>query len=243
MSLTMPLRVLLIEDDADFAGELGDYLRRHGLAPVVFPDTEPFEAFIERDEIGTSDLILLDLGLGDEDGLDFLRHRLRALGVPCIVLTGNDDATDRVVALELGADDYIVKTTPPREILARIHAVMRRVAKAGAAPDMRASAEGWSQGAWSLDPTQRDLLDPEGHPAGLTAAEHDLLARLMQCQGKPVGRDELSRVVLQRPYTPADRAIDNLIARMRKKIVRNGREIDVIKSVRQRGYVFTGFPR
>ena len=234
MSLTMPLRVLLIEDDADFAGELGDYLRRHGLAPVVFPDTEPFEAFIERDEIGTSDLILLDLGLGDEDGLDFLRHRLRALGVPCIVLTGNDDATDRVVALELGADDYIVKTTPPREILARIHAVMRRVAKAGKASEGR---------AWILDPARRDLLNPDGQPARLTAAEHDLLARLVQSQGEPVGREELSRVVFSRPSSPVDRAIDNLVARVRKKIRHNGQEIDVIKSVRQRGYVFTGFPR
>jgi two-component system OmpR family response regulator len=238
MSLSTPLRALLIEDDADFAAELGDYLRRHGLTPVVFPDTERFEAFIERGEITPSDLILLDLGLGDEDGLDFLRHRLRALGVPCIVLTGNDDATDRVVALELGADDYIVKTTPPREIVARIRAVMRRVAKKG---DARGAAP--DGGAWVLDPMQRDLLNPDGQRARLTAAEYDLLARLVQRQNEPVGRDELSRVVLDRPYSSVDRAIDNLIARLRKKIAHHGREIDVIKSVRQRGYVFTGFPR
>jgi len=233
MSDPSPSRALLIEDDAAFAAELGDYLRRYGLAPMTFPDSARFEAFLENGGIKPDDIILLDLGLGDEDGLAFLRRRLRALGAPCIVLTGNNDATDRVVALELGADDYIAKTTPPREILARIHAVMRRVSKGSTAQN---------GGGWILDPTRRDLINPDGQPARLTAAEYDLLARLVQSPNEAVSRDELSRVVLDRPQDQMGRSIDNLVARMRKKIVHNGEEIDVIKSIRQRGYLFTGFP-
>lgn len=154
-----------------------------------------------------------------------------------MILTGLDDPVDRILGLELGADDYIQKTAMPREILARIRAVLRRVRPAAAAAAAAPQANDWE-----LRAPEHELYRPDGVPCRLTFAEFALLNALVSARGEPISRDVLTEQVFDRPYRPGDRAIDSLIVRVRRKLEPDPEQPVVIKSARQQGYLFTAFP-
>lgn len=231
------MRIMFVEDDLGYRDELSHYLLANGLAVEGFSDLRGLAAALEREP---NALVLLDLKVSDQDGMDFLRGDRRPPNCPCVVLSANEDESARIIGLELGADDFIVKTTRPREILARLRAVMRRSAPP-AGPDAPPPPSP-PRTDWRFLPDKRDLLRPDGSSVGLTTAEFNLLAALVQHQGQAMRRADLFGVVFGRPFNPLDRAIDNLVMKLRVKL---GDPVDapvMIRTVRLVGYIFTGFP-
>ncbi len=187
---------------------------------------------------GAFDLVVLDLMLPGEGGLDFARWLRSGSQVPIVMLTAMGEDTDRIAGLELGADDYVPKPFNPRELLARIRAVLRRAgdgagrSRADAAPvAMLHFAD------WRLDPTRRRLLNQEGVEVPLTGGEYDLLAALVDRANRVLTRDMLLDLLRGRQAGPFDRAIDVAISRLRRKLEDDGRNSQLIKTVRGGGYV------
>jgi DNA-binding response OmpR family regulator len=189
------------------------------------------------------DLVTLDLKLGGEDGLKIARELRAKRNTPMVMISGKGDAIDRVVGLELGADDYIAKPFLMREVVARIRAVLRRYTQA-AESDSR--APGPANHArlrfddWTIDLTRREVRDPRGEICDLTTAEFNLLAILVQRPGRVLSRDELMDLLKGHDWTPLDRSIDALVARLRKKIEPESERPRLVKTVRGVGYVFAG---
>lgn len=232
--------VLLVDDDVAFAEELALYLREHGFATVVAADAVQAAAALQGTPV---DLVLLDQKLGGESGIDVLR-RIRAFSsVPCIILTGAGDQIERIVALEVGADDYLTKGTQGREIVARARALLRR-----ASPQMPRETPSPSEtgrppsGGWCLSEQRRELYRPDGTPCDLTTAEFEVLRLLVKAQGVPLAREEICRLAFNRPYRVGDRGVDMVVVKLRRKLEQNPHDPEVLKAVRPYGYVFTGFP-
>jgi two-component system OmpR family response regulator len=228
-------RLLIVDDDSEIRAELGAYLSAHGFRIETAANGAEAEHLLAEHAF---DVMLLDLWLGSENGFDVLR-RLRQIGdTPCIMVTAQDEVTDKIVGLELGADDYLVKPVNLRELLARIRALIRRSGpggESGKSPDGDAD--------WKFDPMRRSLRAPDGTPVPLTTAECDLLIELVSKEGQPQTRDELCRRVFNREWSPYDRGLDGIIVKLRRKLEPNPDNPLVIKTVRGRGYVFTGFVR
>lgn len=224
------MRILFAQDDREFRDELTEYLASHGFAIDVFGD---FPALAGALQLYADKLVLLDLEVGGQDGLAFLTEVLRGHGCPSVVLAAEMTEADRIAALELGADDVVLKTTPPREILARLRAVIRR--SLAPRPDPAGPT-------WRFLPARRDLLRPDGTSVPLTTAEFNLLAALAQNPGRAMSREELFIAVFGRRFNPLDRAIDNVVAKLRAKLGDPVRGPSMIRTVRPVGYVFTGFP-
>lgn len=226
----------MVEDDPEFRTELGAFLEEHGFLPIGVADSAGAIAALEAD--AKPAIVLIDKRLRGEDGFDVLREIRRITAVPCIFLTAWAENFERVLGLELGADDYIPKTADPREIVARIRAVLRRT---------RVEAETGSSSErvgrrWRLAREDRDVIRPDGTPVGLTAAEYQVFALLHDADGATLSREELMRRVFGRNYNPEDRAVDNVVFRLRRKLAANGGGNQIIKTVRPTGYVFTRFP-
>jgi len=189
-------------------------------------------------EDGRIDLIVVDLMLPGEDGLSLWR-RLRARSlVPVIMLTAKGEEVDRIVGLEMGADDYISNPFNPRKLLARIRAVLRRATAAAAMPsDRRARALAFF--GWRVDCVLREFRDPLGTRIVLTGAEFDLLQVLCERAGRMLSRDQLLDLTQGRSAGSLERSIDVLISRLRRKIERNPHDPELIKTVRSGGYLFT----
>ncbi len=187
---------------------------------------------------------MLDLWLGSENGFDVLRRLRQIGGTPCIMVTAQDEVTDMIVGLELGADDYMVKPVNMRELLARIRALIRRSGPGNDSGGQPLPQPSNDTGAnWKFDPMRRNLSAPDGTPVPLTTAECDLLIELVSKEGQPQTRDELCRRVFNREWSPYDRGLDGIIVKLRRKLEPNPDNPLVIKTVRGRGYVFTGFAR
>jgi two-component system, OmpR family, response regulator len=182
------------------------------------------------------DLITLDLNLGRENGLDLAREIRKDRNVPIIMLTGRGDTIDRVVGLEVGADDYLAKPFELRELLARIRAVLRRTAAVASSspPGQRYAFDGWV-----FDINTRSLRRETGEEQDLTTSEFNLLEALVQRPHRTLSRDNLMDLLKGHDWSPLDRSIDNLVARLRKKIERDPNHPALIKSVRGVGYAFT----
>ncbi len=232
--------LLLVDDDAAIRAELGEYLGAHGFRVSAAANGAEAEALISGREF---DLVLLDLRLGGENGFDVLRRLRLVSQVPCIMVTAQDEVTDKIVGLELGADDYVIKPVNLRELLARIRALMRRWAPPGGANDGGAPGVPPAESNWKFDPLRRSLSAPDGTPVPLTTAECELLIELVSKEGCPQTRDELCRRVFNREWSPYDRSLDGIIVKLRRKLEPNPDNPLVIKTVRGRGYVFTGFLR
>lgn len=194
---------------------------------------EMLKAMKER----TFDLVILDVVLPGEDGLTLCR-RLRAMStIPIVMLTGRSDDTDKIVGLEMGADDYLVKPFNPRELLARVRAVLRRSGES--APSEKEAAEGSLDfDGWNLDLVRRKLQSPEGRDIELTAAEFDLLAVFAKRPKRVLSRDQLLDLTKGRSASPFDRTIDVQLSRLRRKLEKDPRNPTLIKTVRGVGYIF-----
>jgi two-component system OmpR family response regulator len=223
--------ILVVDDDADLRTLISDFLRANGLAVQSAANAEEMDARIAAEK---PDLIVLDLMMPGEDGLSILR-RLRKPGGPAIImLSAMGEDTDRIIGLEVGADDYLPKPCNPRELLARIRAVLRRrseegVAGAGAGGKMRRF------GAWTLDIVQREVRRIDAAPAPLTDAEFRVLAAFLDRPQRVLSRDQLIEAGKGLESEVFDRAIDVTISRLRKKLGPD----DPIRTVRNEGYMFT----
>lgn len=237
--------VLVVDDDPDIRDLLADYLRQHGFRVETAADGESMFARLTGSAF---DLVVLDIMMPGEDGLSLCR-RLRGgsggqAAVPVIFLTALGEATDRVVGLELGADDYVVKPFQPRELLARVRAVLRRThagSAGGAEKQPTARGRTCRFNGWTLDLTARHLLDPTGVVVNLSGAEFRLLTLFLEHPQEVLGRDFLQEQAQGREAdrNPFDRSLDVQVCRLRARLRDNGREARLIKTVRGDGYVFT----
>ncbi len=191
---------------------------------------------------GSVDVILLDVVMPGEDGVTLARQIRARSDVGIIMLTGRDDVLDRVVGLEVGADDYIAKPFHLREVLARVKSVLRRrvAPMAPRASDFGAREEIIRFDGWRLDIGRRQLVSPEGKDIVLTAGEFELLTALAKHPGRVFGREALMDLTRSRSWDAFDRTIDAQVARLRKKIEADPKNPTLVKSVRGVGYVFTG---
>ncbi len=225
--------ILLIDDDREIRDLLGRFLDRHGMRVTAVRDgREARRAW----PAGHYQLVILDLMLPGESGLDLARWLRGMSDVPILMLTAMGDETDRIIGLELGADDYLPKPFNPRELLARLRAVLRRTSERGARAAETAGSYRFM--GWELEPGRRRLVDPRGVEVALTGGEYDLLAALVERANQVLTRDMLLDLLRGRPAGPFDRAIDVAISRLRRKLERDGSDPQLIKTVRGGGYVF-----
>jgi two-component system phosphate regulon response regulator OmpR len=234
------IRLLIVDDDSEIRAELGAYLSAHFFWVQTAANGEEAERLLAD---GAFDIILLDLWLGSENGFDVLRRLRQTCNTPCIMVTAQDEMTDKIVGLELGADDYLVKPVNLRELLARIRALVRR-SSAGEDPGTQSTPSGSEpETNWKFDPMRRSLRAPDGTPVPLTTAECDVLIELVSKEGQPQTRGELCRRVFNREWSPYDRGLDGIIVKLRRKLEPDPDRPLVIKTIRGQGYVFTGFVR
>ena len=226
--------ILVVDDDREIRDLLRRFLRKHGFRVTVARDGSEMRQVLET---GRFDLIVLDLMLPGEDGLALCRWVRRTSNLPVIMLTAIGEETDRIIGLEMGADDYLPKPFSARELLARLRAVLRR-----------AEAEGPRRGAesvrsltfdgWKLDTARRELHRPDGGLVPLTTGEYDLLLALAKRPKRVLSRDQLLDLTRGRDAIPFDRSIDVQVSRLRRKIEDDPLEPARIKTVRGGGYVF-----
>ena len=228
-------RVLVVDDDPQIRDLVARYLRGQGFAVATAGDGEGLRREIAA---GPVDAVLLDLGLPGEDGLDLARSLREDWHGPIIIVSGRGEAVDRIVGLELGADDYVTKPFDLRELLARIRAVLRR-SHAGDAPSSGTQGSALAFAGFRFDPLARSLHDANGAEVALTAGEYALLALLLQAPGRVLSRDYLIERLHGRSAGPYDRAIDVQVGRLRRKIETDPAQPALIRSVRGSGYVFS----
>jgi Response regulators consisting of a CheY-like receiver domain and a winged-helix DNA-binding domain len=230
--------VLVVDDDRDIRQMVGDYLRRNGLRVSLAADGREMRATLDTSDV---DLVVLDVMMPGEDGLALCRN-LRASkhrAVPIVLLTARDDETDRIIGLEMGADDYVTKPFSSRELLARINAVIRRARMLP--PNLQVSeASRWIRfGDWRLDTAARHLLDGQGTAYPLSGAEFRLLRVFIDHPQRVLSRDQLLNLTQGRDAEVFDRSIDLLVSRLRQRLGDGAREQTYIKTVRSEGYVFS----
>ncbi len=227
--------VLVVDDDREIRDLLGRFLTKHGYRVTAVQDGKDMRQALADWHI---DLVVLDLMLPGEDGLSLCRGLRARSQIPVIMLTMMGEETDRIIGLEMGADDYLPKPFNPRELLARMKAVLRR---ARCAPAMPATAGrkilGFS--GWRLDLGLRRLVSPQGLIVDLSAGEFDLLVAFVEHPQRVLNRDQLLDLTHGRAEAPFDRSVDMQVSRLRHKIETNPKEPELIKTVRGGGYVFT----
>jgi two-component system OmpR family response regulator len=232
---TMPIllpHILVVDDDREIRDLLGMFLERQNFRVTSVRDAREARRIWPN---GNFQLVILDLMLPGEGGLDFGRWLRSQSDVPIVMLTAMADDTDRIIGLELGADDYVPKPFNPRELLARVRAVLRRGSETERRNEQNAHVLRF--GGWTLDPTRRQLMNPEGVEVPLTGGEYDLLAALVDRANRVLTRDMLLDLLRGRQAGPFDRAIDVAISRLRRKLEDKGRNAQLIKTVRGGGYV------
>jgi DNA-binding response OmpR family regulator len=228
-------KVLIVDDDDRLCRVLSRYLTREGYSVREAANGDEMRARLAEEP---ADLILLDLILPDEDGLSLARDLRAESDVAIIMLTGKTDTIDKIVGLELGADDYITKPFDERELLARMRTVLRRTAKAS--DSEHSSEDSVAQFAgWNLDFVAHELTSPGGNHVHLTSSQFQLLASLVARPNRVMSREEILSLVSGRNWSPMDRSIDVLVGKLRKKIESDPKSPTLIKTIRGVGYKFT----
>lgn len=237
-AVTSPTHLAVLDDEEDITRLLATYLRGHGFRVSQVHRGAELLALMDSDRPA---LVLLDLGLPGEDGFAIARQLREHWQCGLVIVTGRGDAVDKVVGLEVGADDYVTKPFDLRELLARVKAVLRRIVAAPSAP----AAEQPASGAplkrfegWLLDPAARRLTAPQGHEVVLTSGEFDLLLAFAEAPGRVLSRDHLLERTRGRDGGPFDRTIDVQVGRLRRKLEADAEAPQLIKSVRGVGYLF-----
>ena len=232
MNDAAPVQLLLVDDEAALREPLAAYLARQGFA--VREAATAAEARSRHGE-DAPNLVLLDIMMPGEDGLSLCRHLVETRGVPVIFITAKGEATDRIVGLEIGADDSVVKPFDPRELVARIKSVLRRASRgpAQASEDLLYTFEGWT-----LDPLKRRLTDAEGAVVAISSVEFRLLLAFLDHPRQVLDRDRLLDMVQGREAHLFDRAVDNQVSRLRRKIEVDSKNPLLIQTVWGGGYLF-----
>lgn len=232
----VPARIVVVDDEVEIRSMIADYLDRDGYSVLRCGSGRELDTVLQS---GPADLIVLDVSMPGEDGLSIAR-RLRVAGpVPIIMLTALDDVVDRIVGLEVGADDYLTKPFDLRELRARVRAVLRRAGSAAAEPPLAGDVgELVPFGKVFLDRERRCLTDDEGTSRRLTATEFDLLLAFAANPNRVMSREQLLDTGHARGDAPFDRSIDIRITRLRKKVEVDASKPQVIRTVRGAGYMF-----
>ena len=244
--------VLIADDEVELTDEICDYLSRYGIQPV------PVHNFADAMKVLTTrhvDAIVLDQRFGPVDTLPLLPTLRAVTSAPILMHTGNREETDRVLGLELGADDFLLKPVSGRELVARLRARLRHLVPrppvAANTPQPAAvqltlpiasAASAAVDAGWRVVPTERRVYRPDGTPLRLTTAEFDTLSALAAKPGDVRSREELTKLVFRRTWRSGDRAVDNAVLHLRQKLSQDLGD-GCIVTVRQMGYVFTGFPK
>ena len=230
--------IAVVDDEVDITLLLANYLQGHGYRVTPLHDGRSLMALMAADPPA---LVLLDLGLPGEDGFTIARQLREHWHCGLVIVTGRGDPVDKVVGLEVGADDYVTKPFDLRELLARIKAVLRRMTPAAsgiaAAPVSAISGGRLRFAGWELDTAARSLTNPQGRDTPLTSGEFELLRALAQHSGRVLSRDFLLERTRGREAAPFDRTIDVQVGRLRKKLETDADDPQIIKSVRGAGYV------
>lgn len=230
--------VLVVEDSRDIREPLARYLREHGYRATTAADAQVARKVMKSSGI---DLVVLDIMMPGEDGLSLCRHIRESSQTPVILLTARNEEVDRIVGLEMGADDYIAKPFSPRELIARVAAVLRRTQ---ALPPRQKPPEvsRIRFGEWTLDTGQRELIGPDGVASPLSSGEFRLLTVLLERPKIALTRNQLLDLTKGREAEFFDRSIDNHVSRLRKKIEPDPRNPRYIKTVWGGGYMFAVEP-
>ena len=230
-------RLMIVDDEAELRAMVAEYLGRHGYVVSTASDGGELDACLVTT---TPDLLILDVNMPGENGFDIARRVRASSNVPILMLTAADEVVDRVVGLELGADDYVIKPFDLRELRARIDALLRRTARVAATPtpENRTPANSVRFGDLLLDLEARRLLQADGTALELTAMEFDLLAAFARNPDRVLTRERLLDLAHDRASDPFDRSIDVRITRIRRKVERDPAKPQVIKTMRGAGYMF-----
>ncbi len=226
--------ILVVDDDSEIRSLLGEYLQKNGYRVTVVADGR--EMWAALDGGARVDIVVLDLMLPGEDGLTLCRNLRARSALPVIMLTARGEETDRIVGLEMGADDYLAKPFNPRELLARIKSVLRR-ARSLPGNLQPESARSLRFAGWTLDLAARNLLSPDGVLVALSGTEYKLLRIFLAHPNRVLSRDQLIDLMLSRDASPFDRSIDVQVSRLRHRLGENPKEPVIIKTVRGEGYV------
>jgi two-component system OmpR family response regulator len=231
--MTKQDHILVVDDDAEIRSLLREYLQKHGYRATVVADGKAMQAALAA---AKPDLVVLDLMLPGEDGFSLCRALRSRSSVPVIMLTARGEETDRIVGLEMGADDYLAKPFNSRELLARIRSVLRR---ARSLPENLApeTISAFRFGGWTLDAATRDLTAPDGVIVPLSGTEYKLLRIFLAHPNRVLTRDQLIDLMISRDAATFDRAIDVQVSRLRHRLREDAREPAIIKTVRSQGYV------
>jgi len=237
MSLTeRQNHILIVDDDREIRELLQTYLQKHGYRVSVAEDGRAMWKQLEQARIN---LVVLDLMLPGEDGLSLCRKLRSESDIAIIMLTAMGEETDRIIGLEMGADDYLAKPFNPRELLARIKGVLRRVRPGYMAEPDDTNTAMLKFGAWKLDTTARHLIDQQGQAVSLSSGEYRLLRIFLDKPNRTLSRDYLLDLISGKDALPYDRSIDVQVGRLRKRLGDDARVPEIIKTVRGAGYVFT----
>lgn len=228
--------ILIVDDDQRLRRLLSRFLRREGYHVREARDADDMRRALA---VRTSDLVVLDLMLPGDDGLSLARELRTTSDVPIVMLTGKVSTVDKVVGLEVGADDYVTKPFDERELLARIRTVLRRSAGREVARGEAASGRVARFGGWTVDLVAHELLNPGGDSVAVTGHEFQLLVSMLARPQRALTRKEILDLVFGRDWLPNDRSIDVLVAKLRRKLEDDPRHPQVIKTVRGVGYKFT----
>jgi two-component system, OmpR family, response regulator len=232
-AMSQASHILIVDDDHEIRTLLAEYLEKNGLRVSAAREGKEMRRMLSRERV---DLIVLDIMLPGEDGLTLCRELRASSQIPIIMLTARSEDVDRILGLELGADDYVPKPFKPRELLARITAVLRRTAHVLREP-LPADVPGYRFASWRLDTTARSLTGEDGSTVALSGAEFRLLAVLLAHAGQVLSRLQLMDLLRGRDLDPFDRSIDQRVSRLRQILRDDARSPRIIKTVYGEGYV------
>jgi two-component system, OmpR family, response regulator len=229
--------IAVVDDDALLRERLAEYLSQEGFRVTTAESARAMRDLVAHEPV---DLAIVDLAMPGEDGLSLTRFLREHSDMGVIILTGRGEAAERVIGLEMGADDYIAKPFHLRELLARVKSVLRRRQARDEERAARSTSHSGIRFAnWRLDLARRELFSPAGERVHLTTAEFQLLATFVANGSRVLGRDRLLELVAERGWSPYDRSIDQHISRLRRKLEPDPRQPSLIKTIRGKGYLFT----
>ena len=226
--------ILLVDDEVSIRDPLGKYLEKQGFRITDAADSTVARSALIAYDI---DLVLLDIMMPGEDGLSLCRHIAANEGPPVILVTAKSEETDRIIGLEIGADDYVVKPFSPRELVARIKVVLRRLETGSR--QVRSESDSYTFAGWTLKTSEQSLYDPDSILVPVSTGEYRMLEALIMRAGQVLSRDQLLDLTRGREGGPFDRAIDNQVSRLRRKIEDDAKDPQHIKTIWGGGYRFS----